>query len=73
MLHGAEARLLLSGASRLHEDVVKEIEGVVKGLSLAAVKKSGPSPGIGHGYKNFQALGAAKDSGPSPGEGHKKI
>ncbi|KAJ9159481.1 hypothetical protein P3X46_024988 [Hevea brasiliensis] len=69
ILHGTEARLLLSTASMLHE----EIEGVVKGLSLAAVKKSGPSPGIGHRYKNFQTLGVVKHSGPAPGAGHKYV
>ncbi|KDP45905.1 hypothetical protein JCGZ_15465 [Jatropha curcas] len=73
MLYSTEARRLFSStssSSRLHEDVVREIEGVMKGLSLAAVKKSGPSPGVGHKYENLQTIGVVKE-GPSPGEGHK--
>ncbi|CAN8288424.1 unnamed protein product [Cochlearia groenlandica] len=51
---------------------VKPVEPSLENLSwLATVKKSGPSPGIGHhrgqGYKKY---GRARDSGPSPGVGH---
>lgn len=74
MLHGTEARIrLLSEASRLNEDIVREIESVVQELSLAAVKRSGPSPGIGHRYKDLKTLGVVMESGPSPGEGHKYV
>ncbi|KAL3611626.1 hypothetical protein D5086_002646 [Populus alba] len=67
-----EARPLSS--SRLSEDVnVGEIEGHVGGFSARAVKNSGPSPGIGHQYKNLQSLGGATKSGPSPGEGHRQV
>ncbi|KAJ9177308.1 hypothetical protein P3X46_012542 [Hevea brasiliensis] len=51
-----------SAASRVIEDFLD-------GLSLGAIKQSGPSPGVGHG----QTLGGIKDSGPSPGEGHKAV
>ncbi|KAG8645600.1 hypothetical protein MANES_10G076931v8 [Manihot esculenta] len=67
MVHITEARLLLSSGPRLHEDVRE----IVKGLSLAAVKKSGPSSGKGHRYKNLQTLGVVKHSGPSHGEGYR--
>ncbi|KAJ7944473.1 putative Transmembrane protein [Quillaja saponaria] len=40
-------------------------------LSLGAIKQSGPSPGKGHKFTNYQTLGGIKDSGPSPGAGHK--
>lgn len=42
----------------------------LRGLSLRAVKVSGPSPGVGHRYKNLQTIGL-ENSGPGPGEGHK--
>ncbi|KAJ6751180.1 hypothetical protein OIU85_001677 [Salix viminalis] len=72
MVHGTGARPLSS--SRLSKDVnVGEIEGLVGGFSLRAVKYSGPSPGIGHKYKNFKSLGDATKSGPSPGQGHKHV
>ncbi|KAB5520722.1 hypothetical protein DKX38_025041 [Salix brachista] len=72
MVHGTGARPLSS--SRLSKDVnVGEIEGLVGGFSLRAVKNSGPSPGIGHKYKNFKSLGQATKSGPSPGQGHKHV
>ncbi|KAJ6965101.1 hypothetical protein NC652_003113 [Populus alba x Populus x berolinensis] len=72
LVYGTEARPLSS--SRLSEDVnVGEIEGHVGGFSARAVKNSGPSPGIGHQYKNFQSLGGATKSGPSPGEGHRQV
>ncbi|EEF43597.1 conserved hypothetical protein [Ricinus communis] len=67
---GTDARRL---SAKLHEDVFQEIEGVIKGLSLEEVKKSGPSPGIGHKYKNLQTLGVIKNSGPSPGGGHNVV
>lgn len=40
---------------------------------LTENKNSGPSPGVGHRYKNAKRLGESKNSGPSPGEGHKII
>jgi hypothetical protein len=72
LVYGTEARPLSS--SRLSKDVnVGEIEGLIGGFSARAVKNSGPSPGIGHKYKNFQSLGEASKSGPSPGEGHRQV
>ncbi|XP_050207087.1 PAMP-induced secreted peptide 2-like [Mercurialis annua] len=48
------------------------IEGfLLDGLSLGAIKESGPSPGVGHKYTYSQTLGGIKDSGSSPGVGHK--
>lgn len=65
--HVTEARLLINDHSRtFHINVVEDDK------SLEAVKKSGPSPGIGHKFKNFKTL-EEKNSGPSPGEGHKYI
>ncbi|CAK7329991.1 unnamed protein product [Dovyalis caffra] len=59
--------------SRLNKDVnVGETEGLIGGFSIQSVKKSGPSPGIGHKYHNFQTQGEATKSGPSPGDGHKQ-
>lgn len=72
LVYGTEARPLSS--SRLSKDVnVGEIEGLIGGFSARAVKNSGPSPGIGHNYKNFQSLGEASKSGPSPGQGHRQV
>jgi len=72
MVVGTEARPL--SGSRLNKDVnVGGIEGLIGGFSLQAVKKSGPSPGIGHKYENFQTQGEATNSGSSPGEGHKHV
>uniref|UniRef100_A0A2P2NI55 Transmembrane protein n=1 Tax=Rhizophora mucronata TaxID=61149 RepID=A0A2P2NI55_RHIMU len=50
----------------------KVIEGFFDGLSLGAIKESGPSPGVGHKFTNSQTLGGIK-AGPSPGEGHKQV
>ncbi|KAJ6896345.1 hypothetical protein NC651_022529 [Populus alba x Populus x berolinensis] len=67
---GTEARPL--SGSRLNKDVnVGGIGGLLGGFSLQAVKKSGPSPGIGHKYEDFQTQGEATKSGPSSGEGRK--
>ncbi|KAG6762664.1 hypothetical protein POTOM_033178 [Populus tomentosa] len=61
---GTEARPL--SGSRLNKDVnVGGIGGLLGGFSLQAVKKSGPSPGIGHKYEDFQTQGEATRSGPS--------
>ncbi|GKV43190.1 hypothetical protein SLEP1_g50512 [Rubroshorea leprosula] len=75
MLYASEARPLRDSKSQ-SADFIKEIKDMFKGLSLDAVKVSGPSPGVGHRYKNLQTLGLGnkaiiKNSGPSPGEGHK--
>ncbi|TQD70600.1 hypothetical protein C1H46_043862 [Malus baccata] len=40
--------------------------GFVDGLSLGAIKQSGPSPGEGNKLTNKQTLGGIKNSGPSP-------
>ncbi|KAF9665978.1 hypothetical protein SADUNF_Sadunf16G0181200 [Salix dunnii] len=72
MVYGTGARPLSS--SRLSKDVnAGETEGLVGGFSLLAVKNSGPSPGIGHKYKNLECLGEATKSGPSPGQGHRHV
>ncbi|KAJ6905842.1 hypothetical protein NC652_023560 [Populus alba x Populus x berolinensis] len=69
---GTEARPL--SGSRLNKDVnVGGIGGLLGGFSLQAVKKSGPSPGIGHKYEDFQTQGEATRSGPSSGEGRKHV
>ncbi|KAH7566642.1 hypothetical protein ACOSP7_023224 [Xanthoceras sorbifolium] len=47
----------------------EELDGFFSGLSLGAMKQSGPSPGEGHKFTD--SLGGIKESGPSPGEGHK--
>ncbi|WCJ17768.1 hypothetical protein M5689_000161 [Euphorbia peplus] len=58
---GAGARQLRGGGgSVLIGDVGKELEDV---------KRSGPSPGIGHVY----TTSVLDHSGPSPGEGHKYV
>ncbi|GLT76700.1 hypothetical protein SLA2020_483450 [Shorea laevis] len=72
----SEARPLRDSKSQI-ADFIKEIKDVFKGMSLEAVKVSGPSPGVGHRYKNLETLGLGnkviiKDSGPSPGQGHKR-
>ncbi|XP_043709040.1 translation initiation factor IF-2-like [Telopea speciosissima] len=52
------------------------------GLTLGAIKESGPSPGEGHSFTNaktiddkkftnVQFLGGVKNAGPSPGDGNK--
>ena len=71
MVIGAEARPF--SGSELNKDVnAGEVEGFAGGISLQAVKKSGPSLAIGHKYENFQIEGAeATRSVPSPGEVHK--
>ncbi|KAJ6671177.1 hypothetical protein OIU85_014989 [Salix viminalis] len=70
MIIGAEARPF--SGSELNKDVeVGEVEGFVGEFSLQAVQKSGPSPGTGHKYENFQIEGEATRSVPSPGEVHK--
>ena len=61
-----EARPSLHG-SRLSGDA---IEGINGRFSLRAMKRSGPSPGIGHKYENVETLGV-KDSSPCPGQGHR--
>ncbi|KAF9675858.1 hypothetical protein SADUNF_Sadunf09G0077200 [Salix dunnii] len=69
MVIGTESRPF--GGSKLNKDVnAGEVEGLVGGFSLQAVKKSGPSPGTGHKYENFQIEGEATRSVPSPGEVH---
>ncbi len=47
--------------------------GFFDGLSLGAIKQSGPSPGEGHKFTNQETLGGIKESGPSPGEGHNYV
>ncbi|GAY50256.1 hypothetical protein CUMW_125230 [Citrus unshiu] len=47
------------------------LEGLFDGLYLEAIKRSGPSPGVGHKYNDRNTYGDMKQSGPSPGEGHK--
>lgn len=47
--------------------------GFFDGLSLGAIKQSGPSPGDGHKHKQQQTLGGIKDSGPSSGGGGHKF
>lgn len=45
-----------------------------EGLSLGAIKQSGPSPGgDGHKFVNFDTFGGIKDSGPTPGDGHSHV
>ncbi|KAG5238764.1 precursor of CEP [Salix suchowensis] len=69
MVTGAEARPF--SGSKLNKDAdVGEVEGFAGGFYLQAVKKSGPSPGIGHKYENFQIEGEATRSVPSPEEVH---
>ncbi|KAJ8764294.1 hypothetical protein K2173_006034 [Erythroxylum novogranatense] len=46
------------------------IENFFDGLSLGAIKESGPSPGVGHKFTDRQTFGGIK-AGPSPGVGHK--
>ncbi|KAF3971223.1 hypothetical protein CMV_005161 [Castanea mollissima] len=41
--------------------------GFFDGLSLGAMKESGPSPGEGHKFTNSETLGGIKQSVPSPG------
>uniref|UniRef100_A0A7N2LY97 Uncharacterized protein n=3 Tax=Quercus lobata TaxID=97700 RepID=A0A7N2LY97_QUELO len=45
--------------------------GFFDGLSLGAMKESGPSPGEGHKFTNSETLGGIKMSVPSPGVGHR--
>ncbi|KAL5753046.1 hypothetical protein ACOSP7_023222 [Xanthoceras sorbifolium] len=40
------------------------------GLSLGAIKQSGPSPGVGNKFTDSTTLGGIKNSGPSPGQVH---
>ncbi|CAL8994682.1 unnamed protein product [Prunus brigantina] len=42
------------------------IGGFLDGLSLRAIKESGPSPGEGHKFTNQQTLGGIKKPSPSP-------
>lgn len=56
--------------SRLRRDAAEGINGRL--LSFKMKKMSGPSPGIGHKYKNFKTLGGLMNSGPNPGDGHHK-
>ncbi|KAL4644719.1 hypothetical protein ACB092_02G184800 [Castanea dentata] len=44
--------------------------GFFDGLSLGAMKESGPSPGEGHKFTNSETLGGIKQAVPSPGVGH---
>ncbi|CAA7040752.1 unnamed protein product [Microthlaspi erraticum] len=62
-----EARPL--GLSKAEEKVVAEF---FDGLSLGAIKQSGPSSGgEGHQFVESETLGYGKQSGPSPsGPGH---
>ncbi|WCJ31281.1 PAMP-induced secreted peptide 2 [Euphorbia peplus] len=52
------------------ESASKVIRDLLDGLSIGAIKESGPSPGVGHSYTDAQTLGGIKDSGPTPGVGH---
>ncbi len=45
-------------------------KGFFDGLSLGAIKQSGPSPGQGNKYTDSQSFGRIHKDGPSPGEGH---
>ncbi|KAJ4834601.1 hypothetical protein Tsubulata_024474 [Turnera subulata] len=50
------------------------LESFIEGLSLGAIKESGPSPGVGHKYTDREStLGGIKNSGPSPGQGHSYV
>lgn len=49
------------------------VGGFFDGLALGAIKQSGPSPGVGHKFTNYQTIGGIKDSGPSPGQGHSYV
>ncbi|KAJ9170635.1 hypothetical protein P3X46_018729 [Hevea brasiliensis] len=40
------------------------------GLSLGAIKQSGPSPGQGNKYTDSQNFGGFHKDGPTPGQGH---
>ncbi|WCJ31280.1 hypothetical protein M5689_012786 [Euphorbia peplus] len=44
-------------------------KGFLNGLSLGAIKQSGPSPGQGNSYTDSHIFGSNK-AGPSPGQGH---
>lgn len=45
-----------------------------EGLSLGAIKQSGPSAGgDGHKFVNYDTFGGIKDSGPTPGAGHSHV
>ncbi|EEF37427.1 conserved hypothetical protein [Ricinus communis] len=44
-------------------------KGFFDGLSIGAIKQSGPSPGAGNKYTDSRGFGGIKD-GPSPGQGH---
>ncbi|KAL6961436.1 hypothetical protein U1Q18_039204 [Sarracenia purpurea var. burkii] len=49
-------------------------QGILQGLSLGAIKDSGPSPGNGHhAFNTRTTLGGVKNSGPSPGQGNKVV
>lgn len=63
----SEARplsILKSDGSRVWD------KGFFDGLSLGAIKQSGPSPGQGNKYIDSQAFRSIRKDGPSPGEGH---
>ncbi|XP_021292309.1 precursor of CEP16-like [Herrania umbratica] len=70
MLSATEARALKDSKLQYSKAGKKINEATLRGLSLRAVKVSGPSPGVGHRYKNLQTIGL-ENSGPGPGEGHK--
>lgn len=49
-------------------------EDFFEGLSLGAIKESGPSAGgDGHKFVNSDTLGGIKNSGPAPGDGHSHV
>ncbi|TYK12857.1 hypothetical protein E5676_scaffold255G004490 [Cucumis melo var. makuwa] len=49
-------------------------EDFFEGLSLGAIKQSGPSAGgDGHKFVNYDTFGGMKDSGPTPGDGHSHV
>ncbi|KAJ0230482.1 Precursor of CEP16 [Hirschfeldia incana] len=74
VLLATEGRPVKYGSTALTQtSKLKPVESSVQDVSsLATMKQSGPSPGVGHhrakGYKTF---GRVRDnSGPSPGVGH---
>lgn len=75
LIPGVKTRPLDNSGSEFHESsTVSETGNFLDGFSIGAMKKSGPSPGIGHrSFKQVQTnpgIGSVKDSGPSPGAGH---
>ncbi|KAJ8763365.1 hypothetical protein K2173_002248 [Erythroxylum novogranatense] len=73
LLEGVEARRF--SGSRLAGDVGRDKpEGVARSFSInGEAKDSGPSPGVGHKYKDLQAIEDIKNSGPIRGNGHQNV